>query len=148
MMEASPRRTTIRSGGASGSRTFLWGCRLGTSPWVSVCACVSVYIASKCAFVCVYVHMGVSDGIHRGDCAQRRCMLECAMPRAAPGAETLLQVKMPTLPGLILPIPFLQSVFYLDRLKYQGLCPPVARSQDDFDPGAKFHIPSSVPYIR
>uniref|UniRef100_A0A8C0I3B3 Angiotensin-converting enzyme n=1 Tax=Balaenoptera musculus TaxID=9771 RepID=A0A8C0I3B3_BALMU len=34
------------------------------------------------------------------------------------------------------------------RLKYQGLCPPVARSQDDFDPGAKFHIPSSVPYIR
>ncbi|XP_029068873.1 angiotensin-converting enzyme isoform X1 [Monodon monoceros] len=34
------------------------------------------------------------------------------------------------------------------RLKYQGLCPPVARSQGDFDPGAKFHIPSSVPYIR
>ncbi|XP_069337702.1 angiotensin-converting enzyme isoform X3 [Eulemur rufifrons] len=34
------------------------------------------------------------------------------------------------------------------RLKYQGLCPPVPRSQDDFDPGAKFHIPSSVPYIR
>uniref|UniRef100_A0A8C6C598 Angiotensin-converting enzyme n=1 Tax=Monodon monoceros TaxID=40151 RepID=A0A8C6C598_MONMO len=33
------------------------------------------------------------------------------------------------------------------RLKYQGLCPPVARSQGDFDPGAKFHIPSSVPYI-
>uniref|UniRef100_H0UWL7 Angiotensin-converting enzyme n=1 Tax=Cavia porcellus TaxID=10141 RepID=H0UWL7_CAVPO len=34
------------------------------------------------------------------------------------------------------------------RLKYQGLCPPVPRSRDDFDPGAKFHIPSSVPYIR
>ncbi|XP_044936818.1 angiotensin-converting enzyme isoform X1 [Mustela putorius furo] len=34
------------------------------------------------------------------------------------------------------------------RLKYQGLCPPVARSQGDFDPGAKFHVPSSVPYIR
>ncbi|KAM6175753.1 angiotensin-converting enzyme [Erethizon dorsatum] len=34
------------------------------------------------------------------------------------------------------------------RLKYQGLCPPVPRSQDDFDPGAKFHVPSSVPYIR
>ncbi|KAM6163158.1 angiotensin-converting enzyme-like isoform 2-T2 [Rhynchocyon petersi] len=34
------------------------------------------------------------------------------------------------------------------RLKYQGLCPPVPRSQDDFDPGAKFHISSSVPYIR
>ncbi|XP_023569948.1 angiotensin-converting enzyme isoform X1 [Octodon degus] len=34
------------------------------------------------------------------------------------------------------------------RLKYQGLCPPVPRSQGDFDPGAKFHVPSSVPYIR
>ncbi|KAF6092029.1 angiotensin I converting enzyme [Phyllostomus discolor] len=34
------------------------------------------------------------------------------------------------------------------RLKYQGLCPPVARSQGDFDPGAKFHISSNVPYIR
>ncbi|CAL8283607.1 unnamed protein product [Merluccius merluccius] len=34
------------------------------------------------------------------------------------------------------------------RLKYQGLCPPVARSEDDFDPGAKFHIPANVPYVR
>ncbi|KAM8945786.1 angiotensin-converting enzyme [Pelodytes ibericus] len=34
------------------------------------------------------------------------------------------------------------------RLKYQGVCPPVLRSENDFDPGAKFHIPSSVPYIR
>ncbi|XP_056404141.1 angiotensin-converting enzyme isoform X2 [Hyla sarda] len=34
------------------------------------------------------------------------------------------------------------------RLKYQGLCPPVPRSEEDFDPGAKFHIPASVPYIR
>ncbi|XP_067869242.1 angiotensin-converting enzyme [Heterodontus francisci] len=34
------------------------------------------------------------------------------------------------------------------RLKYQGLCPPVTRSEEDFDPGAKFHIPSSVPYVR
>lgn len=34
------------------------------------------------------------------------------------------------------------------RLKYQGLCPPVPRSQDDFDPGSKFHVPANVPYIR
>ncbi|KAM8988729.1 angiotensin-converting enzyme [Ara ararauna] len=34
------------------------------------------------------------------------------------------------------------------RLKYQGLCPPAPRSEDDFDPGAKFHIPANVPYIR
>ncbi|KAJ6660556.1 hypothetical protein lerEdw1_017553 [Lerista edwardsae] len=34
------------------------------------------------------------------------------------------------------------------RLKYQGLCPPVSRSEDDFDPGAKYHIPANVPYVR
>ncbi|XP_036428070.1 angiotensin-converting enzyme [Colossoma macropomum] len=34
------------------------------------------------------------------------------------------------------------------RLKYQGLCPPVTRTEEDFDPGAKFHIPANVPYIR
>ncbi|XP_012588563.1 PREDICTED: angiotensin-converting enzyme-like isoform X2 [Condylura cristata] len=34
------------------------------------------------------------------------------------------------------------------RLKYQGVCPPVPRSEDDFDPGAKFHISASVPYLR
>ncbi|XP_066520226.1 angiotensin-converting enzyme [Hoplias malabaricus] len=34
------------------------------------------------------------------------------------------------------------------RLKYQGLCSPVARTEDDFDPGAKFHIPANVPYVR
>lgn len=37
---------------------------------------------------------------------------------------------------------------YPTRLKYQGLCPPVARSEEDFDPGAKFHISASLPYIR
>ncbi|MBN3296564.1 angiotensin-converting enzyme [Amia ocellicauda] len=34
------------------------------------------------------------------------------------------------------------------RLKYQGLCPPVPRSEEDFDPGSKFHIPANVPYVR
>uniref|UniRef100_A0A673G0M1 Angiotensin-converting enzyme n=1 Tax=Sinocyclocheilus rhinocerous TaxID=307959 RepID=A0A673G0M1_9TELE len=34
------------------------------------------------------------------------------------------------------------------RMKYQGLCPPVPRTEEDFDPGAKFHIPANVPYVR
>ncbi|XP_078501202.1 angiotensin-converting enzyme isoform X2 [Lissotriton helveticus] len=34
------------------------------------------------------------------------------------------------------------------RLKYQGLCPPVPRSEEDFDAGAKFHVPANVPYVR
>ncbi|MFM7275152.1 MAG: M2 family metallopeptidase, partial [Gammaproteobacteria bacterium] len=34
------------------------------------------------------------------------------------------------------------------RMKYMGVVPPVPRSEADFDPGAKYHIPGSVPYTR
>jgi peptidyl-dipeptidase A len=34
------------------------------------------------------------------------------------------------------------------REKYQGVAPPVARTEADFDPGAKNHIPANVPYAR
>src|SRR3984885_9080420 len=34
------------------------------------------------------------------------------------------------------------------RLKYQGVAPPVTRSEADFDPGAKYHVPANVPYTR
>jgi peptidyl-dipeptidase A len=34
------------------------------------------------------------------------------------------------------------------RLKYQGIIPPVERSADSFDPGAKYHIPGNTPYTR
>jgi peptidyl-dipeptidase A len=34
------------------------------------------------------------------------------------------------------------------RLEYQGVTPPVARPDDAFDPGAKYHIPAVVPYTR
>ncbi len=34
------------------------------------------------------------------------------------------------------------------REQYQGVAPPVDRSEADFDPGAKYHIPGNTPYIR
>lgn len=34
------------------------------------------------------------------------------------------------------------------RTKYQGITPPVARSEADFDPGAKYHVPANVSYTR
>ncbi|XP_071941340.1 angiotensin-converting enzyme-like [Antedon mediterranea] len=34
------------------------------------------------------------------------------------------------------------------RTKYQGITPPVKRTEADFDPAAKYHIPADVPYIR
>jgi peptidyl-dipeptidase A len=34
------------------------------------------------------------------------------------------------------------------RKTYQGVAPPVERTEADFDPGAKYHIPSNTPYAR
>ena len=34
------------------------------------------------------------------------------------------------------------------REEYQGVVAPVARSEADFDPGAKYHIPGNTPYTR
>ncbi len=34
------------------------------------------------------------------------------------------------------------------RLKYQGIAPPDARSEADFDAGAKYHVAANTPYAR
>ncbi|HEU0065922.1 MAG TPA: M2 family metallopeptidase [Sphingomonas sp.] len=34
------------------------------------------------------------------------------------------------------------------RLQYQGIKPPLARDETRFDPGAKYHVPAGVPYVR
>ncbi|KAF6203797.1 hypothetical protein GE061_002132 [Apolygus lucorum] len=34
------------------------------------------------------------------------------------------------------------------REKYGGIKPPVLRSENDFDPGSKYHVPANIPYIK
>jgi peptidyl-dipeptidase A len=34
------------------------------------------------------------------------------------------------------------------RRAYQGIVPPAERTEADFDPGAKYHVPGNVPYAR
>jgi hypothetical protein len=36
----------------------------------------------------------------------------------------------------------------INREKYSGVKPPLLRSEIDFDPGAKYHVPANIPYIR
>ena len=49
--------------------------------------------------------------------------------------------------GEITPENYNQSWWDL-RTKYQGIAPPSERSEDDFDPGAKYHVPGNVSYTR
>jgi len=49
--------------------------------------------------------------------------------------------------GEITPAQYNQAWWDL-REKYQGVKAPMARSEADFDPGAKYHVPGNVPYTR
>jgi peptidyl-dipeptidase A len=49
--------------------------------------------------------------------------------------------------GSITPANYNQAWVDLKQ-KYQGVVPPVPRSENDFDPGAKFHIPGNTSYER
>ena len=49
--------------------------------------------------------------------------------------------------GKIRPADYNASWWALRR-QYQGVVPPVPRSEADFDPGAKYHIPANRPYMR
>lgn len=42
----------------------------------------------------------------------------------------------------------LNSSWWDMRESYQGITSPVERSEDYFDPGAKYHIPANTPYTR
>ena len=68
--------------------------------------------------------------LHSGcGCDRRANALKGTTLRPAPGST----IKAPVFPT---------------RLKYQGLCPPIPRTEEDFDPAAKFHISASMPYLR
>lgn len=49
--------------------------------------------------------------------------------------------------GQVQPANYNQAWWNL-RLKYQGITPPSGRSENDFDPGAKYHVPGNVSYVR
>ncbi|XP_026677701.1 vacuolar protein sorting-associated protein 13 [Diaphorina citri] len=41
-----------------------------------------------------------------------------------------------------------ETAWWKLREEYQGVQPPMPRSEDDFDPGSKYHIPNNVEYLR
>lgn len=49
--------------------------------------------------------------------------------------------------GEVTPVHYNEAWWEL-RESYQGVVAPVARSEADFDPGAKYHVPASTPYSR
>jgi peptidyl-dipeptidase A len=118
---------------------------------------------------------GANDGFHEaiGDTVNLSVtpayLARIGLARApAPGRETLINQQMKMALQKIAFLPFgrlvdewrwqvfsgaitpehYNSAWWELRRRYQGVAPPVARSEADFDPGSKYHIPANKPYTR
>lgn len=75
--------------------------------------------------------------------------LRTALDKVAflPFALALDKWRWQVFSGQIKPADY-NAAWWALRAKYQGVVPPVARTEADFDAGAKNHIPTNVPYAR
>ncbi len=76
-------------------------------------------------------------------------LLEKALEKIAflPFGLVIDQWRWKVFSGEITPDKYNQTWWSL-RQKYQGIAPPVDRSESDFDPAAKYHVAGNVPYMR
>ncbi|MEO7793480.1 MAG: M2 family metallopeptidase [Thermoanaerobaculia bacterium] len=76
-------------------------------------------------------------------------LLQKALDKVAflPFGLTIDKWRWEVFSGQITPQHYNQAWWELKR-KYQGIVPPAGRSEADFDPGAKFHVPGNTPYMR
>ncbi len=76
-------------------------------------------------------------------------LLKQALERVAflPFGLMIDQWRWKVFSGEIAPADYNKAWWAL-RLKYQGIAPPMPRSEADFDPGAKYHVAANVPYTR
>ena len=76
-------------------------------------------------------------------------LMKMALDKAAffPFALVVDQWRWKVFSGEIPPEKYNQAWWEL-RQRYQGVAAPVERTEADFDPGAKYHVPANVPYTR
>jgi peptidyl-dipeptidase A len=77
------------------------------------------------------------------------------VPASKPSREAVINQQMKMALEKIAFLPFgkvkpenYNAAWWALREKYQGIRPPVERTEADFDPGAKYHIPANTPYTR
>ncbi len=76
-------------------------------------------------------------------------LLNAALAKVAflPFGAVIDQWRWKVFSGEIRPTAYNKAWWDL-RSKYQGVTAPVPRSETDFDPGAKYHVPGNTPYTR
>jgi peptidyl-dipeptidase A len=93
--------------------------------------------------------IGLLDKVPANDKGQINFMMKMALDKVAflPFGKLIDQWRWDVFSGKTPPSDYNKAWWEL-RKKYQGIAPPVGRSEADFDPGAKYHVPANTPYVR
>lgn len=93
--------------------------------------------------------IGLLDAVQAGDRARINQQMKMALDKVAflPFGLLIDKWRWDVFSGKVAPTDY-NAAWWRLKLQYQGVSPPGTRSADEFDPGAKFHVASSTPYVR
>ena len=92
--------------------------------------------------------VGLLDAVPRNEHARIDQQMKLALDKVAflPFGLLIDKWRWDVFAGKVTPAEYEKA--WLDlKVKYQGVSAPVARTADDFDPGAKYHVASSAQYV-
>ncbi|MBU8897105.1 peptidase M2 family protein [Corallococcus sp. H22C18031201] len=93
--------------------------------------------------------LGLLKAVEKNDKNLINLQLKDALEKVAflPFGLLVDQWRWDVFSGKVKPADYNKS-WWAMREKYQGVSAPVARNEQDFDAGAKYHVPANVPYTR
>jgi peptidyl-dipeptidase A len=97
-----------------------------------------------------YLHqVGLAGPVKRSQEATINEQMKLALDKIAflPFGKLIDEWRWKVFSGEITPANY-NAAWWQLREQYQGVAAPVVRSEEDFDPGAKYHIPANTPYTR
>ena len=93
--------------------------------------------------------IGLLDKVPDNEKGELNFLLKMALDKVAflPFGKLIDQWRWDVFSGKTPPASYNKAWWDL-RTKYQGVSAPVPRTEADFDPGAKYHVPGNTPYVR
>jgi peptidyl-dipeptidase A len=93
--------------------------------------------------------LGLLSSVPANDRAEINTLMKRALDKVAflPFGKLVDQWRWEVFDGRIKPSEYNAGWWRL-RTQYQGIAPAAARAEEQFDPGAKYHIPANTPYAR
>jgi peptidyl-dipeptidase A len=93
--------------------------------------------------------IGLLDSLPAGDRSRINAQMKMALEKVAflPFGLLIDKWRWEVFSGQVAPADY-NNAWWKLKEQYQGVAAPVAREADAFDPGSKFHVAASTPYIR